>query len=36
VGYFYAGWRGIMKIDSSGEFQWKKNIQWRCEYLPVF
>ena len=23
-GYLYAGWQGIMKVDSSGLFQWKK------------
>ena len=35
-GYLYAGWRGIMKIDSSGEFQWKKTSSGVANTYPYF
>ena len=35
-GYLYAGWRGIMKVDSSGSFQWKKTSSGVANTYPYY
>ena len=35
-GYLYAGWRGIMKLDSSGDFEWKKTSSGVANTFPYF
>ena len=35
-GYLYAGWQGIMKVDSNGDFQWKKTSSGVANTYPYY
>ena len=35
-GYLYAGWQGIIKVDSNGDFQWKKTSSGVASTYPYY